>query len=40
MPYTEGVKIEIRRMPSIEEFPRDNEWIQKERARREATGQL
>jgi hypothetical protein len=40
MPYTEGAKIEIRRVPSIDEFPQDNEWIQKERAWREQTGQL
>ena len=35
-----GFKTEIRRVPSIDEFPQDNEWIQKERAWREATGQL
>jgi hypothetical protein len=35
-----GVKTEIRRVTSIDEFPQDNEWIQKERAWREATGQL
>ena len=35
-----GSKCEIRRVASIEEFPPDNEWIQKERAWREATGQL
>ena len=35
-----GIKTEIRRVPSIDEFPQDNEWIQKERAWREATGQL
>ena len=40
MPMTEGTKIEIRRVSSIDEFPQDNEWIQKERAWREATGQL
>ncbi|GAA3883004.1 YciI family protein [Leifsonia kafniensis] len=39
-PYTEGSKTEIRRVPSIDEFPQDNEWIQKERAWREQTGQL
>src|ERR1700726_5168652 len=33
-----GVKTEIRRVTSIEEFPQDNEWIQKERAWRGATG--
>ncbi len=35
-----GVKAEIRRVTSIDEFPQDNEWIRKERAWREATGQL
>ena len=35
-----GLKTEIRRVPSIDEFPQDNEWIQRERAWREATGQL
>jgi hypothetical protein len=40
MPYTDGTKVEIRRVPSIDEFPADNEWIQKERAWRESTGQL
>ncbi|WP_227999988.1 YciI family protein [Nocardia australiensis] len=35
-----GFKTEIRRVTSIDEFPQDNEWIQKERAWREATGQL
>ena len=35
-----GTKTEIRRVPSIDEFPQDNEWIQKERAWRESTGQL
>ncbi|WHT21635.1 YciI family protein [Crossiella sp. CA-258035] len=35
-----GAKCEIRRITSIEEFPQDNVWIQKERAWREATGQL
>lgn len=40
VPAGPGVKTEIRRVPSIEEFPQDNVWIQKERAWREATGQL
>jgi hypothetical protein len=40
MPLTKGSRIEIRRVPTIDEFPQDNEWIQKERAWREATGQL
>ena len=35
-----GFKTEIRRVTSIDEFPQDNEWIKKERAWREATGQL
>jgi hypothetical protein len=35
-----GSKAEIRRVASIDEFPQDNEWIQKERAWRERTGQL
>jgi hypothetical protein len=35
-----GMKTEIRRVPTIDEFPKDNEWVQKERAWREATGQL
>ena len=40
MPYIQGSKVEIRRVTTIDEFPQDNEWIQKERAWREATGQL
>jgi hypothetical protein len=35
-----GAKVEIRRVASIDEFPSDNEWIAKERAWRESTGQL
>jgi hypothetical protein len=35
-----GMKAEIRRVPSIDEFPQDNEWVRRERAWREATGQL
>ncbi|WP_067462220.1 YciI family protein [Actinomadura macra] len=35
-----GFKTEVRRVTSIDELPQDNEWIQKERAWREATGQL
>lgn len=35
-----GFKAEIRRVTTIDEFPQDNEWIQKERKWREATGQL
>lgn len=39
-PLGGGVKLEIRRVPSIDEFPQDNPWIQRERAWRESTGQL
>ena len=39
-PMTAGTKTDIRRVPSIDEFPQDNEWIQKERAWREQAGQL
>lgn len=35
-----GMKAEIRRVTHIDELPQDNEWIQKERAWRESTGQL
>jgi hypothetical protein len=35
-----GMKTEIRRVTTIDELPQDNVWIQKERAWREATGQL
>ena len=35
-----GSKCEIRRVASIDEFPQDNPWVKKERAWREATGQL
>jgi len=40
MPAIAGTKCEIRRVPSIDEFPQNNEWIVKERAWRERTGQL
>ena len=40
MPAMNGAKCEIRRVPTIDEFPQDNEWIVKERAWRERTGQL
>lgn len=39
-PMVSGSKAEIRRVPSIDEFPQDNEWVQRERAWREQTGQL
>lgn len=35
-----GTKVEVRRVPTIDEFPQDNEWIRKEKAWRESTGQL
>jgi hypothetical protein len=35
-----GSKLEIRRVASIDEFPQDNEYVQRERAWRESTGQL
>jgi hypothetical protein len=40
LPAMTGSKCEVRRVPTIDEFPQDNVWIQKERAWREATGQL
>jgi hypothetical protein len=40
MPAWSGAMCEIRRVPTIDEFPQDNEWIIKERAWRERTGQL
>jgi len=40
VPSFPGSKCEIRRVTSIDEFPQDNEWIIKERAWRERTGQL
>jgi len=39
-PLAAGGKTEIRRVTTIDEFPQDNEWIQKERAWREQTGQV
>ncbi|WP_018505983.1 YciI family protein [Parafrankia discariae] len=40
MPAINGAKCEIRRVPGIDEFPQDNEWVARERAWRERTGQL
>ena len=40
LPSFPGGKCEIRRVPGIDEFPQDNEWVAKERAWRERTGQL
>ncbi|CAO5247894.1 YciI family protein [Frankia sp. AgKG'84/4] len=40
MPSLPGSKCELRRVPSIDEFPQDNEWVIKERGWRERTGQL
>jgi hypothetical protein len=39
-PLGPGVKLEVRRVPSIDEFPFDDEWTRKERAWRAARGQL
>jgi hypothetical protein len=35
-----GFKTEVRRVPTIDEFPQDNEWVRRERAWREAHGQM
>jgi hypothetical protein len=35
-----GFKVEIRRVTTVDEYPQDSEWAKKERAWREATGQL
>ncbi len=40
IPAMSGSKCEIRRVPTIDEFPQDNEWIIREREWRERTGQL
>jgi hypothetical protein len=40
MPAMEGSKTEIRRVPSIDEFPQDNEFVAREREWRVKTGQL
>jgi hypothetical protein len=40
MPMMEGSKAEIRRVPQIDEFPQDNEYVKREREWRERTGQL
>jgi hypothetical protein len=40
LPAVAGSKCEVRRVPSIDEFPQDNEYVQRERAWRESTGQL
>jgi hypothetical protein len=40
MPAIAGSKCEIRRVPSIDEFPQDNKWVILERAWRERTGQV
>ncbi|WP_306205676.1 YciI family protein [Actinoplanes sp. RD1] len=40
MPAIPGSRTEIRRVPGIDEFPQDNEWVAIERAWRERTGQL
>ncbi|MGI5176987.1 YciI family protein [Dactylosporangium sp. CA-152071] len=40
LPGGPGTKVEVRRVSDIDDFPQDNEWIAKERAWRERTGQL
>ncbi|MFE1316032.1 YciI family protein [Kitasatospora phosalacinea] len=40
LPAMPGSKCEVRRVPGIDEFPQDNEWVAMERAWRERTGQL
>ncbi|QDY09174.1 transcription initiation protein [Micromonospora sp. HM134] len=40
MPAVNGSKCEVRRVPGIDEFPQDNEFIVREREWRERTGQL
>jgi hypothetical protein len=40
LPAVTGAKCEVRRVPGIDEFPQDNEWIIRERAWRERTGQV
>ncbi|MDH2413879.1 YciI family protein [Nocardioides sp. CER19] len=40
LPGMPGMKTEIRRVSTIDEFPQDNEWIRREREWREKTGQL
>ncbi|WP_041939688.1 MULTISPECIES: YciI family protein [Frankia] len=40
LPASAGAKCEVRRVPTIDEFPQDNEWVIRERAWRERTGQL
>jgi len=40
IPAFPGAKTEIRRVAQIDEFPQDNEWVARERAWREQTGQL
>jgi hypothetical protein len=40
MPAINGAKCEVRGVPSIDDFPQDNEWVARERAWRERTGQL
>ena len=40
MPAGPGAKTEVRRIPSIDEFPKENEYVFRERAWREKNGQL
>jgi hypothetical protein len=34
-PLGPGVKLEVRRIPTVDEFPQDNEYVQKEKAWRD-----
>ena len=38
-PLGPGVKLEVRRVTEVEDFPADNEWIQKEEKWREELDQ-
>ena len=40
IPAIPGSKTEVRRVPGIDEFPQDNEYVVRERQWRERTGQL
>ncbi|GLY14919.1 YciI family protein [Kineosporia rhizophila] len=40
MPAGPGAKTEVRRIPSIDEFPAENEYVYREKAWRQQNGQL
>ena len=40
IPAVPGSRTEVRRVPGIDEFPQDNEYVVRERQWRERTGQL